>query len=171
MDVPDALVEARAEEMIDRFMRQLQGRGIDPETFMQVQESGREGMIADAKADAERSLKREAVIVAIAEAEDIDVSEEEMLEALKPGPGHEDHGHDPPEVALAKLRESGRETLLREDLRLRKAVDLVAESAVPIPLEQAEAREAIWTPDKEREAASKEGGGESPPDKLWTPGS
>ncbi len=171
VDVPGALVEARAEEMIDRFMRQLQGRGIDPETFMRVQENGREGMIAEAKGDAERSLKREAVIVAIAEAEDIEVTEEEMLEALKPGPGHEDHGHDPPEVALAKLRESGRETLLAEDLRLRKAVDLVAESAVPIPLEQAEAREAIWTPDKEREVAAQEGGGESPPEKLWTPGS
>jgi hypothetical protein len=31
----------------------------------------------------------------------------------------------------------------------------------PIPLEQAEARDAIWTPDKESEPAET---------KLWTPG-
>ena len=51
--------------------------------------------------------------------------------------------------------------MVRDDIRVRKAIDLVAESAKPIPLEQAEAREKIWTPEKEREAA----GG------LWTPGS
>jgi len=44
---------------------------------------------------------------------------------------------------------------------VRKAIDLVADSAKPIPLEQAEAREQIWTPEKEKE--------EKPSD-LWTPG-
>jgi trigger factor len=50
--------------------------------------------------------------------------------------------------------------LLGEELRLRKAADLVAESAKPIPKERADAREKLWTPDKER---GPEGG-------LWTPG-
>ena len=44
---------------------------------------------------------------------------------------------------------------------MRRAVDVIADSATSIPLEQAEARERIWTPDKEPED---EGG-------LWTPGS
>jgi len=51
--------------------------------------------------------------------------------------------------------------MVREDIRARKAIELVADSAKPIPLEQAEAREQIWTPEKERKAA----GG------LWTPDS
>jgi trigger factor len=46
-----------------------------------------------------------------------------------------------------------------EDLKSRRAIELVAESAKPIPLEQAEAREQIWTPEKEKEAAGE----------LWTP--
>jgi hypothetical protein len=59
-------------------------------------------------------------------------------------------------------------------VRLRKAADLVVEQAKPIPLEQAAAREAIWTPEKaEQEGA--EGEGESTeaqkPGELWTPGS
>jgi hypothetical protein len=33
----------------------------------------------------------------------------------------------------------------------------------PIPLEQAQAREAIWTPDKEKEKPEQD-------TKLWTPG-
>ena len=45
---------------------------------------------------------------------------------------------------------------------MRKAADLVVESAKPIPVEQAAARDAIWTPEKERAEAG-EGA-------LWTPG-
>ena len=44
---------------------------------------------------------------------------------------------------------------------MRRALELIAEAAKPIPMEQAQAREEIWTPEKERE----EKGG------LWTPGS
>ena len=40
--------------------------------------------------------------------------------------------------------------MLRDEVRLRKAAELIADAAKPIPLEQAEAREKIWTPDKER---------------------
>ncbi len=47
--------------------------------------------------------------------------------------------------------------MIREDIRLRKAIDLVAEAATPIPAEQAEAREKLWTPEKEREAAGSSG--------------
>ena len=46
---------------------------------------------------------------------------------------------------------------------MRKAVDLLVESAKPIPVEQAEARDKLWTPDKEKE----EGGTAQ----IWTPGS
>jgi hypothetical protein len=84
-----------------------------------------------------------------------------MLEALQIPPGHEDHGHPEPPEALAELKKSGRDKLLAEDLRMRKALDLIASEAKPIPLEAAKAREEIWTPEKERE----EKGG------LWTPGS
>ena len=34
---------------------------------------------------------------------------------------------------------------------MRKAVDLIVEHAKPIPAEQAEAREKLWTPEKEAE--------------------
>ena len=48
------------------------------------------------------------------------------------------------------------------DIAMRKAVDLVVERAKPIPLGTAEAREKLWTPEKEAEKGSGE---------IWTPGS
>jgi hypothetical protein len=52
--------------------------------------------------------------------------------------------------------------MVREDIQVRKAVDAIAEAANPIPLAQAEAREKIWTPEKEKEEKASE---------LWTPDS
>ena len=55
---------------------------------------------------------------------------------------------------------------------MRKAAEAIAESATPIPMERAAAREQIWTPDKrEAEEASDETEGEPKAGELWTPGS
>ncbi len=161
VELPVPVVDARAAEMWRRVERQLQRQGMDPENYLQMQRKTRDEMIEQARPDAEQALRREAVLEAVAEAEGIEISDEDMLEALEIPPGHEDHGHDEPEVALQKIRESGREELLKEDLRMRRALELIAEGAKPIPIDQAQAREEIWTPEKERE----EKGG------LWTPGS
>ncbi|MBK5219225.1 MAG: trigger factor [Thermoleophilia bacterium] len=156
VDVPADLVSARATERWQRMERQLAGRGMDPNVFLEMQGKTREELIEESKPDAEKELKREAVVTAIADAEGIEVSDEEMVEALEHSAEHE---RTTPEKLLARLRENGRDAMIAEDIRARKAIELVSEAAVPIPLEQAEAREAIWTPEKEREKAGK----------LWTP--
>ena len=161
VELPEPVVDARAAEMWRRVERSLQQQGVDPENYLQIQGKTRDEMIKEARPDAEQALKREAVLEAVAEAEGIEITEEDMLEALQIPPGHEDHGHPEPEDALKDIRESGREEVLKEDLGMRRALELIGEQASPIPLEQAQAREEIWTPEKERE----EKGG------LWTPGS
>jgi len=120
-----------------------------------MQGTTREQVIEEAKERAERSLRREATLAAIADAEDIEVADEELLAALGPGEGDED-----PQRLLASLVSSGRDALLREEVRLRKAADLVTAEAKPIPMERAAAREKLWTPEKEREEKGA----------LWTPG-
>ena len=159
VEMPDDLVQARAEERWDRVERQLAARGMDPNAYLQMQGKTREELLEESKPDAERELKREAVLAAIAEAEAIEVTEQEMVEALAHTAEHE---RTTPEKLLARLRENGRDAMVREDIAVRKAIDLVAESAKPIPLEQAEACEKIWTPEKEEEEK---------PSELWTPDS
>jgi trigger factor len=158
VELPDDLVEARAQERWDRVERQLATRGMSPDAYLQMQGKTREELLEESKPDAERELKREAVLAAIAEAEAIEVSEEEMVEALAHTAEHE---RITPEKLLARLRDNGRDAMIREDIQVRKAIDIVADSAKPIPLEQAEAREKIWTPEKEAEEK---------PSELWTPG-
>lgn len=165
VDVPDELATARAEERWERMERQLAGRGMDPNAFLQMQGKTREELIAETKPDAERELKREAVVTAIAEAEGIEVSDEEMVEALEHSAEHE---RTTAEKLLERLRKSGRDAMVREDIRARKAIELVADAAKPIPKEEAdarkekaEAREKLLEPEAEK--APKAG-------ELWTPG-
>jgi trigger factor len=156
VDVPADLVAARAGERWERMERQLAQRGMDPDAFLQMQGKTREELIEESKPDAARELKREAVVTAIADAEEIEVTEEELVEALAHSAEHE---RTTPQKLLARLRENGRDAMVADDIRTRKAIELVAESALPISIEQAEAREQIWTPEKEREKAGD----------LWTP--
>jgi len=165
VDVPAELATARATERWERMERQLAGRGMDPNAFLQMQGKTREELIEETKPDAEKELKREAVVTAIAEAEAIEVSEEEMVEALEHSAEHE---RTTPEKLLERLRQSGRDSMVREDIRARKAIELVADAAKPIPKEeadarkeQAEAREKILAPEQGQGKASE----------LWTPGS
>jgi trigger factor len=165
VEVPEELATARATERWERMERQLAGRGMDPNQFLQMQGKTREELIEETKPDAEKELRREAVVTAIAEAEAIEVSEEEMVEALEHSAEHE---RTTPEKLLERLRQSGRDAMVREDLRAQKAIELVADSAKPIPKEEAderqgkaEAREKILAPE---EGKAKSG-------ELWTPGS
>lgn len=158
VELPDDLVAARAGERLERFERQIAGQGMSPDAFLQMQGKTREELLEESRPDAARDLKREAVLAAIAEAEEIEVSEEEMIEALAHSAEHE---RTTPEKLLKRLRENGRDAMVREDIQARKAIDLIAASAKPIPLEQAEAREKIWTPEKEKEEKGE----------LWTPDS
>ncbi len=159
VEIPDEIVAARAEEIWERVERSLQSRGMDPEMYLQIQGKDRDEAIADAREDAESGLRREAVLAAIAAAEDFEVTEEELLEALEPRrPGQKGK----PEKLLKRLRAEGRDALLVEELRMRKASDLVVDSAEPIEMDRAEAREKLWTP-------AGEGSGAAAGD-LWTPG-
>jgi hypothetical protein len=91
-----------------------------------------------------------------------------MVEALAHSAEHE---RTTPEKLLARLRETGRDKAIREDLVAQKAIELIADSAEPIPLAEAEERkgkaeaaEKILAPEGAAEGEEKAGG------KLWTPG-
>jgi trigger factor len=159
IELPEELVTARADEMWERTERVLRAQGVDPETYLTASGRTREQMIDEAKEDARRTLSRESVLDAVAEAEGIEVSDDDLLEALQATAERE--GTEPDKLR-ARLEETGRDIPVRRELRLRRAVDVIADSAQPIEVGTARAREALWTPEKQ---AKEEGSSQ-----LWTPG-
>jgi trigger factor len=168
IDVPEPLAEARARELWEQLARTLAARGVSREAYLQISGKREEDILAEARPDAERALRREAVLAAVVDAEGIEPSEDDLLAALEHSAQHEG---TTAQALLARLREAGRDEALRRDLATRQAVDLMAEAARPISVEQARARDKLWTPGRpEPDAAASE---PSPPraGELWTPGS
>lgn len=162
--LPEALIDGRASELVEQLSQSLARQGISRELYFQISGRGEDELLAEARPDAERSLRREAVLAAVVEAEgeDLQPTQEEMLEALEHSAEHE---KTTAAKLLAQLEKRGRIDALRADLATRKAIDLIADTATPIPAEQAEARERIWTPEQGDPDAGEK------PGELWTPGS
>ncbi|HET8741568.1 MAG TPA: trigger factor [Gaiella sp.] len=153
------LVEARARELLGSFVRSLANRGITPEAYFQTTGQTAEGLTAQVGAEAARSVARELALEAVADKAGIAISDDDVKELIREQA--EASGDDVDEV-IADIWAHGHQESLREDLRLRAALDRLAADVKPIAPETHAAREAIWTPDKEKPA------GET---KLWTPGS
>jgi trigger factor len=164
--VTPELVAARAREMWERTIHTLSHRGISREAYLQITGRGEEEILAEMQGDAERALRREAVITAVVAAEGISPGEEELLEALTPTAERE--GIEP-RTLLEDLRRAGRLEEVREDLAAREAIEAIASSAKPIPLAQAEARERLWTPGKEPPVPATTAEGAEQAGRLWTP--
>jgi trigger factor len=160
VDVPAALVEARSRELWDQMLHSLAHQGISKETYLRIAGRGEDEIIEQGKADAELQLKREAVLAAVVEAEGIEPSDEEVMETIERAAPSEGTS---PKKLLDRMRSTGRLDALKAELAQRKALDLLAESATAISVEQAQARDKLWTPGKEGAESSGTG-------QLWTPG-
>jgi trigger factor len=153
------LVEARTRELLAGLVQSLERRGISPETYLTVSNQTPEQLEERLRAEAARSVARELALEAVADKAGLEVTDDELREFVRENA--EAEGGEADEV-VEQLFASGRHELLREDLRMRKALDLVVAEVERIPLDLARAREKLWTPDK---------GAAAPETKLWTPGS
>jgi trigger factor len=159
VDASGPLVEARTRELLRGLARQVEARGIALETYLAMTGQQPEQLVARLGEEARRSVARELVLEAVAEELGLSVSDEEVESLVRE---QADVIGDDADETLLRLRESGRFETLREDIRLRNALDRVAAEVKRIPRELADARDAIWTPEKEKQQTET---------KLWTPGS
>jgi trigger factor len=153
------LVEARTRELLNGLGRSLELRGLDAETYLQLSGQTAEQLVQRVSAEAALSVARELVLEAVADGLDLQVEDAEIEELIRE---QAELAEDDPERAVKQVFDSGREEVLRGDLRLRKALDRVAAEAKRVPADEVRAREQIWTPEQETQPTET---------KLWTPGS
>ena len=143
VELPEKLVHAQAHELLESTLSTLARRGISKEAYLQIAGKDEETLAHEAEPEAAQALRREAVLAAIVEAEQIEPTDEDLIEALRPAA--ERDGSDP-EKLVDQLRKAGRLETLREEVASRQAVELLVSEAKPISVEQAKAREKLWTP-------------------------
>ena len=99
--------------------------------------------IEESLPDAAQEIRREAVLVAVADAESIEVSDEELESELEHMAEHE---RTTAAKLLERLKRDGRHEMVAADIRVRKAIDRIAETAEPVAMGAEETKEKLWTP-------------------------
>lgn len=127
VEVPDALVEARARELLDRMLHRLSHQGISREMYLQISGQSEEELVAESAEEARKTLQREAVLAAVVEAEGIEPSDGDILDALQ-GPALQEKMS--PQKLRKRLEKAGRLDDLKDDLAQRAALDFLVENAV-----------------------------------------
>jgi trigger factor len=153
------LVDARARELLNQLGRSLDRRGISADLYLQLSGQTPEQLAEGVRAEAAQSVARELVLEAAADKLGIEVSDDEVDELIREQA--EAAGEDPDEV-VTQIRESGRFETLRADLRLKETLDRIVSEVKRISPDLADARDKLWTPDKETAPTET---------KLWTPAS
>ena len=153
--VSGPLVDVRTRTLLRELDTVMQRQGASLETYLQLSGDSAENLIIRLREQAAASVAGELVLEAVADKLGIEVADKEVDEAFR-------ERFEEPENVIEQAKAAGAYETERETMRLGRALDRVTAEVERIPPEQAAAREAIWTPDKEK-----------PTDKpkLWTPGS
>ncbi|MCR2046342.1 trigger factor [Acetatifactor muris] len=126
MEIPEPMIETQQRQMVQEYAQRMQSQGISIEQYMQFTGMTREMLLEQVKPQVLKRIQSRLVLEAVAEAENIEVTEEEVNEELKKMGEAYQMEIDKVEEFLG---ENGR-TQVKEDIRVRKAAELVVENAV-----------------------------------------
>ena len=153
------LIRNRAADLLTGFVRSLERRGISLETYIAASGGNGEELQRQMVLEAAVSIARELALESLAERAGIEIFDEEVKAYLREEA--ESAGEDDPDGLIEDVWAHGQQESIREDLRLRAALDRLVADVTPIAPELAAARDKLWTPDKEKAEGDT---------KLWTPG-
>jgi trigger factor len=153
--VSGPLIDTRTRTLLRELDSVMRRSGGSLEAYLQVSGQPAEDLVARLREQAAASVAGELVLEAVADQLGIEVSDEEVDEAFR-------NRFEDADRVIEQAREAGAYEVERQTMRLARALDRVAAEVQRIAPEQAEARERIWTPDKEKPKTET---------KLWTPGS
>ncbi|MCR5005710.1 MAG: trigger factor [Clostridiales bacterium] len=123
MDIPDAMIESQCEQMVQNFAQSLSQQGMSMDQYMKMTGGNMQNLYNMVRPDAEKQIKESLVLEAIAKAEGIEVTDEdidnEVAEMAKM------YGMEVEQVKNI-LDESGSIASVKETILNRKAYDVLA---------------------------------------------
>jgi trigger factor len=135
VEVPGVMVDEKADEMVDSFERTIRAQGLEPEQYYQLAGSGREDVKERVRDDAADTVKKELVLDAVVAAEGISADEHDVMHQIEHLAENSDRS---PQQIADTMRRNGTYQLLEEEMARARALDFLAENAVPVPMPQDE---------------------------------
>ena len=127
LEVPEGIIGAEMDAILHRFAHELEGQGISLTDYLRVTGQDQEAFVDDLRSQADRNVRTDILLNAIAESEGIEVTEEELDEIM--GSLATQADRDPEEF---RAEFGAQENAVRGDILRRKALETLAAAAVPI---------------------------------------
>ena len=125
MEIPDAMIKTQASNMVNEFAQRMQGQGLTMEQYMQYTGTTREQMEEQMEGQAKKRIEVRLTLEAIAKAEDIQVSDEELDKEVE----EMAKAYKMEVDQLKKFMGDAEVQQMKTDLAVQKAVDLIVAEA------------------------------------------
>lgn len=126
MDIPAAMIDAEARQMVESFAQRIQSQGLTMEQYMQFTGMNVEKMLEEMRPQAEKRIQTRLVLEAIVKAENITVSDERLDEEIAKMAAMYQMDAD---KLKGYMGEKEKEQM-KEDLAVQEAVTFVLDNAV-----------------------------------------
>ena len=138
IEIPEAMLDTRADEMVQNFARRLQAQGMSLEQYMKYTGADVNQMRAQVKPQAEIQIRNELVLEKIAETEKIEVTDEDVNKEIE----NMAKAYNMKVEDISKLIDDEQKESIRKELAVQKAADLIADNAVEVEKKEEEAAPA-----------------------------
>ena len=124
MDIPEAMLRFQQEQMVRDFEQRLMYQGMNMDQYLQMTKQTREDMMEQVKPNAEKQIKSSLVVEAVANTNNIEVTDEDVDKKLEKMAKQYN-------MEVEKIKELVKEQLdnVRTDIKMQKAVELIASKA------------------------------------------
>lgn len=123
IELPEVMIESEVDRMVQEFGQRLQQQGMTLDLYFQLSGQDEAALRAQMQEDAEMRVRVSLVLEAIANAENIDVSEDDVQEELKTM--SEQFGMEPEQIKSVL----GGTEMLENDIRFKKTIEFLVDNA------------------------------------------
>lgn len=128
IDIPEGLVRAEMDRHLHDFLHRLEEAELSLEDYFEASGQNQEAFLNDLREQAELSIRNRLVLDAVIEAEDLQVSEEDMSNAIQSLAAR---AEDPAEY-MKTFQERGQGLALASDILRNRALEAILSNANPV---------------------------------------
>ncbi|MCO7175513.1 trigger factor [Sporolactobacillus kofuensis] len=130
IDVPEVMISNEQDNILKEFEQRLKAQGMTLEMYTSLSGQDKDALRDQMKDDAEKRVRANLTLEAIAKAESIEASDEDVEEELK-------KMADQYKISVDQIKAAmGGTDLIKGDIQLRKAVDFLVENSKPKAAEE-----------------------------------
>ncbi|MCI2876019.1 trigger factor [Staphylococcus hominis] len=123
IDIPQAMVDTELDRMVQEFGQRIQQQGLDLQTYFQISGQDESQLREQMKDDAEQRVKTNLTLSAIADEENIEVTDEDIDKELEKMSSQFN-------ISVEDIKQTlGNTDIIKNDVRIQKVIDLLRDNA------------------------------------------